>query len=306
MRERHPLLILTTLAALGGAGCGGDAGRNEPTPAASVTVADVGFRTPESVLHDPIADVYLVSNVNGPRLAKDGNGFVSRVAPDGSVIDLTWIDGADAGVTLHAPKGMAVRGDSLFVADIDVLRIFDRRDGSSAGAWPVPDATFLNDVAVSREGTVYATDSGLRSGPGRRDPVGTGAVYRFEADGTAVPLVSGHGLGRPNGIVVHDGRVIIVTLGSGQLILVDDESGTISGLPAPPAGALDGIVVTRDGIYLVSSWEGQAVYGLTGGVTYETVVDSVAAPADIGYDAGRHRVLVPLFNDDRLEIRTLQ
>ncbi len=304
MRARHSLVMLATLAAMGGTACGRDAQQDAPA-AASITVSDVGFKTPESVLHDPVADVYLVSNINGPPRAKDGNGFVSRVAPDGSVLDLAWIDGGRPGVTLHAPKGLAIRGDSLFIADIDVLRIFDRRDGSPAGEWPVPHATFLNDVAISRDGRVYATDSGLPSRPGTAEPAAAGAVWRFEADGTVVPLVSGHGLGRPNGIVAHGGRIIIVTSGSGQLIFVDDKSGTISGLPAPPAGSLDGIVVTRDGGYLVSSWDGQAVYGLTGGVTFEVVVDSLPAPADIGYDAGRHRVLIPLYNDDRLEIRAL-
>jgi len=35
-----------------------------------------GFDTPESAVHDPVADVYLVSNVNGAPLAKDGNGYI--------------------------------------------------------------------------------------------------------------------------------------------------------------------------------------------------------------------------------------
>ena len=61
--------------------------------------------TPESALHDPEADVYLVSNINGGPCDRDDNGFISRVSPDGQVLDLKWIDGADPGVTLHAPKG---------------------------------------------------------------------------------------------------------------------------------------------------------------------------------------------------------
>jgi sugar lactone lactonase YvrE len=298
--------ILGTLAVLTtGTGCRSEQTDRVAVPAAAVSVADVGLRAPESVVHDAVADVYLVANINGAPLAKDGNGFISRLSPDGTVLALKWIDGAADGVTLHAPKGMAIRRDSLFVADIDALRIFDRLSGAPVGTWQVEGATFLNDVTVAADGTVYATDSGFRTGAGGIEPSGTDAVIRFESDGTPVQLVSGAGLGGPNGIVAHEGRIIVVTTRSGRLLLVEDESGTISGLPAPPAGSLDGIVVTRDGDYLVSSWEGQAVYHSANGVTYDLVVDSVPTPAAIGYDATRHRVMIPLLNADRVEIRAL-
>jgi streptogramin lyase len=291
-------------AALGCIGCGGETPERD-TASLAITVADVGLLTPESVLHDATADVYLVSNINGAPLTKDGNGFIARLSPDGAVLDLTWIDGAQEGVELDAPKGMAIRGDSLFVADIDVVRMFDRRDGSPAGTWPVERATFLNDVAVGPDGTIYVTDSGLRAGPEGFEPTGTDAVYRFDADGAAVPLVSGEGLGAPNGIATHEGQIVVATFGSGRLLLVDAASGSINELPAPPAGSLDGIVVLPDGSYLVSSWEGESVYSFAGDTGFETAVDSVPAPADIGYDAMRHRVLIPLFNDNRVEIRAL-
>ena len=69
-----------------------------------------GFSTPESVLHDPEADIYLVSNINGSPLERDGNGFISRVTPDGKVETLKFIAGGVKGVTLNAPKGMAITG----------------------------------------------------------------------------------------------------------------------------------------------------------------------------------------------------
>ena len=48
-----------------------------------------GFQTPQSAIHDPVADVYLVSNVGpGNPAGIDHNGFISRVSPDGSIQDL--------------------------------------------------------------------------------------------------------------------------------------------------------------------------------------------------------------------------
>ncbi len=128
------------------------------TPRDSFTVVD-SFRTPESVLYDSVMDVYVVANINGNPAAKDDNGFLSRVSPDGRVLELKWVDGASDSVTLHAPKGMGISGDTLFVADIDEVRLFDRTSGMPIGSRPVRGATFLNDVTVGPDGTVYATPS---------------------------------------------------------------------------------------------------------------------------------------------------
>src|SRR5688500_9540014 len=75
-----------------------------PTPA--FTVKDAGFATPESVVYDDQADVYLVSNINGNLTAADGNGFISKVSPEGQVTELKWIDGSKKGTKLNAPKGL--------------------------------------------------------------------------------------------------------------------------------------------------------------------------------------------------------
>ncbi len=277
-----------------------DRRQQEPPTDEPITVADVGLKTPESVLHDPVADRYLVTNVNGGPSAKDGNGFISRLLPDGSVEALRWIDGASAEVTLHAPKGMATRGDTLFVADIDAVRLFDRVTGTAVGSWHVPGATFLNDVVVAPDGTVYVTDTGLRAGATGLEPSGTDAVHRFDASGMPETLVSGTALGGPNGIVIDKERIVVVTYRTGRVILIDAASGQISGLPAPERGQLDGVAVDADGSYLIASWEGRAVYRMQGGGLYVTAVTDVETPADFGIDRQRKRLLIPLFAADQV------
>ena len=49
--------------------------------------------------------MYFVANINGNSLAKDGNGFISRLTRDGKVESLKFIAGGRGGVTLNAPKG---------------------------------------------------------------------------------------------------------------------------------------------------------------------------------------------------------
>lgn len=279
--------------------CSGE--QPEPINDQPITVADVGFRTPESVLHDAVADVYLVSNINGNPSAVDSNGFISRLAPDGSVVELRWIDGSREGVTLHAPKGMAIRGDTLFVADITAVRLFERTTGAALGSWVVPGASFLNDLVVDFAGVLYASDTGVRAGAEGFEPTGTDAVFRF-SDGTPERLTAGDALGRPNGLAAAAGRLVLVTFGTGAILHIDPSSGQTSGFPTPPAGQLDGVVDIDDGSLLVSSWEGQAVYRVAPGAQYTTVVEGVEAPADIGYDRKRRRLLIPLFTTDRVQI----
>src|SRR2546428_5464953 len=87
-------------------------------PMAPPTLVSGGFQTPESILYEPRSDVYLVSNINGDPTASDGNGFISRVAPDGRILELKWIDGAKPGVRLNGPKGMAAAGGTPYRCEI--------------------------------------------------------------------------------------------------------------------------------------------------------------------------------------------
>ncbi len=291
--------------ALCAGGCGGEGGESgamssaAPEPV-SISVADVGFSTPESVLHDEAADLYLVSNINGTPTDKDSNGFISRVEPDGSVAELKWIDGEAPGVTLHAPKGMALANGNLYVADIDCLRSFDQVSGEPSGEICVDGATFLNDVAAGLDGSVLFTDSGLDPSFA---PSGTDAVYRLA--GTELLSVLAHpNLGAPNGIVATSDGVFVVTFMSGEVFRIRP---TVAPTPivAPSQMQLDGIVVLPNGRMLMSSWGDSCIYELSPSGDTQCIISDVAAPADIGADAGRNRVLIPLFNDDAVLIQTI-
>jgi streptogramin lyase len=261
-----------------------------------VTVSGAGFQDPESVLHDSVADVYLVSNVYGMPVDRDGNGFISRVSPDGQVLSAGWI-----GTGLNAPKGMGIVGDTLYVADVDVVRRFHRATAAPLGEIPIPGATFLNDVAVGPDGSVYVTDSGLQMGAGRLQASGTDAVHRILPGGRVQAVVRGPELGSPNGIVVDaDGGLTVAGMSSGEVYRVGAD-GKRTLLRAPSRGQLDGLVRTRAGSLLVSEWKRSSVYRIHAGAEPEIALRSLPSPADIGYDARRNRLLVPLMTVNRLE-----
>jgi hypothetical protein len=268
---------------------GSGASATPPGPAIAAEVKDAGLATPESVLYLADQDLFLVSNVNGAPTAKDDNGFISKLGPDGQVVALTWIDGAAADVALDGPKGMAVVNGTLYVADITAVRLFDLATGAARGSIELKGSTFLNDVAAAGD-RVYVTDSGLTA---ELKPSGTDAVYVIDAAGKPTKLASGPDLKAPNGIAVVDGTVWVVPFGGAELYKIVDGKKA-DGAPLP-AGGLDGLEVLADGRVLVSSWEAKAVYLGKPGGAFTMLAESVESPADLGVDRKRNRVAVPLF-----------
>jgi len=123
------------LAACGGGRDAGESGEVADTtaaaadsaPAAAIALTVDSLAAPEAARFDPELGVYFVSNINGSPLGKDGNGFISRLTRDGKVDSLKFIAGGRGGAVLNAPKGMAINGDTLWVADIDAVRAFDKK-----------------------------------------------------------------------------------------------------------------------------------------------------------------------------------
>jgi hypothetical protein len=125
-------LIVAALISFTAIGCAPSANQAGPSPA--LNLEKLGFKTPESVMYNAKEDVYLVSNINvdGIPTKKDNNGFISKLAPDGTVLNLKWIAGGANDVTLNAPKGMAIVGGTLYVTDLDTVHELLERPGR----WP--------------------------------------------------------------------------------------------------------------------------------------------------------------------------
>lgn len=260
-----------------------------------------GFQTPESVLYDSDQDVYLVSNINGDPTAADDNGFISRVNPDTRQIELKWIDASKPDILLNAPKGMAILNGVLYVADLTVVRKFDSKTGAPKGEVAIPGSTFLNDVAADGA-SVYVTDSGMKAGANGFEGTGTDAVWKITND-KPEKIAAGKDLNRPNGVIVDKGNVWVNSFGSNELYQI--VSGKKTNVQHLPKGSLDGLVAMSDGTFLVSSWDGKAVYRGNND-NFKTVVDNVTSPADIGYDAKRHKLLIPHFMENVVSIHDLQ
>lgn len=262
-----------------------------------------GLQTPESVLYDSAQDVYFISNINGNPLDADNNGYISRVNPESLAVE-KFIEGGQKGVTLNAPKGMAIANGILWVADINVVRKFDVKTGEPKGDMAIPGASFLNDLATDGQ-SVYVSDSGMKAGAGGNfEGTGTDSVWKI-TDTKATKVAKGKDLNRPNGLEIADGKVWVVSFGSNELYELDDK-GAKTNVVKLPQGGLDGLVHLSDGTFLVSSWDGKAVYRGPAAGPFKPVVENANSPADIGFDTKRHRLLIPHFSDSIVSIHELQ
>lgn len=260
-------------------------------PDKSIIVEDVGFVLPECAIHYEARDLYLVSNMHEGPMTPDGTGFVSAVRPDGSVLDLKWIDGAKKDVTLRSPKGMAINDNKLYIADIDQVQVFALSSRKQVTSIKVKGAGFLNDVASGKDGSIYVTDTGISFVDGEIVKERIGFVFKIGQDGTSRILLKNKELEQPNGILVDGEDLLVASWGGGKMLRFNPK-GECSVMPAPPEGGLDAVVKTNDGKLMTTSQSGYAVYALTKDMRWSTFAKDLKGLGDMGYDAIRNRVLV--------------
>jgi pimeloyl-ACP methyl ester carboxylesterase len=248
-----------------------------------------GFRQPEAVRYDPEQDVWFVANFNGDTNG-DANGFVSRVSPDGEILELEFMTGTEA-FPFHAGRGMYIDGDGLWVADAGGIHRFDRKTGEQLQFVDLThlEPGFPNDIVKGRDGSLYVTDTR------------TSVIYRV-ADGeatiaTETPFAA-------NGITIDpdSGRLILAPWsGSDELVAWDPETNEFHTVaPLNGGGRYDGVEIF-DGSIIAASQEDRSLHVVTDGKD-ERRIALTGRPADIGVDTKRGRIAVPYVALDRIDI----
>jgi hypothetical protein len=308
-------LAVATLAACGGGRDAGDTGAATDTaaaaadsaPAAAIALTVDSLEAPEAARFDPALGVYFLANIDGSPLGKDGNGYISRLTRDGKVDSLKFIAGGRGGVTLNAPKGMAIKGDTLWVADIDVARAFDKRSGKPITSVNLAGrAKFLNDAIVGPDGAIYMTDTGAADdGKGGMGHPGPDRVFRIENRKATVALEF-KDLPGPNGIAWDSAgsRFLIVSFMGKPIYHWTPGDSTPTVLTEGP-GMMDGIEPLGDGRFVVSTWADSSLFVLQGD-RITRLVGGLPGAADIGFDRERGRIAVPLLTENRLEFVDLR
>jgi sugar lactone lactonase YvrE len=295
--------VLTACSGSGDATSDTTAVQTPQADSARLVTSPSGFSAPEAVRYDPEQDVYFVGNWGtGQPDAKDNNGFISRMSPEGVVASRRFIAGGVQGATLHAPRGMTIVGDTLWVVDADAVRGFDRKTGARLAIVDFSKFKlgFLNDIAASPE-AMYVTDTG------------TDHIYRI-AGGVITVALHDSALGGPNGITWDRGRNQFIVVpymrgstisswssGNAALTQIGTSSAALTEIGKTGGVKYDGVEVLSGDRVLVASQADSSIHLFTGG-TGRPVFKTGGAPADIAVDTKRNRVAVPFVARNLVEI----
>lgn len=232
--------------------------------------SDTTFTGSESALYYEEEDIVFVSCGNTQPLEKDGDGFIAVIRPDGSIVNMEWATG------LHAPKGMAIMDESLYVTDIDEMVQIDLHSGEIQKKTPVENAEFLNDAATDGQ---YIYFSDMR----------TAKVYRMNQDGYEIIAENVPDI---NGLETFEG--VLYGLNGEGLIRFDDQGGYQILTDEVPGG--DGLVIRDENTFIASQWAGKIYY--IDGDQVTLIVDTEAEEsntADIYFIPDQEIILVPTF-----------
>jgi sugar lactone lactonase YvrE len=242
-----------------------------------------GLQTPESVIYDTANDRIIIGNMVAMGAEAGENGYLTLVSPDGEMVEEQWVTG------LQDPRGMAIVGDRLFVADNMGFHIISLADGSLIETVTMEGAAFPNDVTADADGNVYISDMFGQT------------IWRYAEGEASIWFGPDEAMTFPNGLLAHDGQIIIGSMGAdmgenftfgspGGLYGVDMDASGITPLEgATGIGAVDGVAVIGDTIIFNDNPAG-TIYGWQDGETVE-LANVGAGGADISaYDS---TVLVP-------------
>jgi sugar lactone lactonase YvrE len=257
-----------------------------------------GLEQPESVVQDPATGILYVSNISGAVMQKDGKGFISKLRPDGTIVQRDWIKG------LNAPTGLALFERTLYVADVDELVEINAASGEIVKRHSAKGAIFLNDVAVGDDGTVYVSDTPMN------------AIWRLK-DGTFEPWFANDALNGPNALIVQGGKLIVASFGKlpsegqpqelGGLIAVDIEKQSLSKLgESEKIGNLDGLQAFQPGVYLVTDWDAGGLYRVPSKGKVERLIKLGKGSADFIYFADKKLAIIPIMLNNALVAYSLE
>jgi hypothetical protein len=262
-----------------------------------------GFVFPESCGYDAKGKALYVGNFGGAKLdpaAKDGLGYISKVGLNGKVLEEKFLPAA-GGEPLNKPKGIWIRGDRLWVTDIDVVWIFDLKT-KKGRKLAIPGIQFANDPAIL-DNALYVSDN-------RSDQLFKIAPADFlntKKEPQVSAVFSNAGV-NPNGLYpARHGMLYMVgflAADKPRAIYALGVSGQIKQL-SEPIGRLDGIYEMKDGSLLATDWNTGSLFRWSekGGV--QKLASGFKGPADfcvVPANDGSMTVVVPDLPQSQLRL----
>ncbi len=271
----------------------------------------------ESCSYDPDRGVIVVPNRGVPQNVQANNAWISFLNHDGSVHTARWIGIANPGpqranstppFVLNEPLGSDIVNGILYLADrdggtsqadpsISVVRSFNMKTGMPVKEYRVEKATGFNDLAIAKDGTIYATVTG--SGDGAQ-------VWKITPDGTASIFLQNAPLVQPNGVALDpQGNIVVVNIGNPDVITFSPDGKVVKTEKAAQSGN-DGLVIMADGTKYVSSVVNGGVSRIRPNQAAELIAQNVPSAASMCYDSGANQLVIPMNANNTLAFISLK
>ena len=265
----------------------------------------------ESCSYDATRGVIVVPNRGVGQTVQTNNAWISFINHDGSVHTARWVGVQNSGdprstlkpaLVLNEPLGSDIVGGILYLADRDrgtsptdpavsVVRKFDMKTGMPAGEIKVDKSTGFNDLEVTDDGTIYATQTG--TGGQTPDPT-TWQVWKIDPSGSASIFVQGPPLRQPNGIAFDEkGNIVVVNIGNNEVLTFDKSAKLLKTELAVQPGN-DGLVIMKNGTKYVSSVQQGGVSRIRPGKPAELIAQNIPNAASMCYDPGANQLVIPM------------
>ena len=274
-----------------------------PVYAAQIT----GLESPNSFIGDESGRDFFISNINGDPDARDNNGFITKLDASGKILSRKFIQGGVADVLLHAPKGLALVGHTLYVADLDQLKGFNTKTGKPLVAVSIPTSASgkpvsLTDIAVGQNSLLYASDQNANS------------IYCIDlaSDHRVTLLIHDDRLAGPSGVAVHPktGHVIAVSWESGKILEITPDGQLTelesNGFFTGRFQNLSGVDFDRWGNMYVSDFSKGKIWRITRDRRFQVIAEYLPTPANIGIDRTNNLILVPYHYEHAAEMNGLE
>ncbi|MFD2533300.1 SMP-30/gluconolactonase/LRE family protein [Gracilimonas halophila] len=258
----------------------------------NIAYSITGLDGPEAVRYDPDQDIYFISNFTGGGNEQDSTGFITKTDSRGGIQELRFMTGTEE-APLHAPRGMFIVDETLWVADVLGVHGFNKNTGEQTDFIDFSEFEigFLNDISADENGRLYVTDTG------------TSTVYKIE-DGAA-ELFLADLPSAPNGITLNPetGNFILAPWGGDQTYNAFNDAGELSEFATLDGGYIDGIEFI--GATLFSASQQDSSIRIFNEDTERILIKTTGRPADIGINTKLNHIAVPYIALDRVDIWNL-
>jgi sugar lactone lactonase YvrE len=257
-----------------------------------------GLKMPESVVQAKDGKIY-VSEING--FGQDGDGQITVIENGQARILVKGLDD---------PKGLAIIGQSLYVADnkrvlkVDLTGAKQAQVQVFAAATAFPEMPlFLNDLEPDIAGNLYVSDSGDLKGVG-------GAIYKINPQGKVTLVINSQQDARilaPNGLLMDDSGDVLMEVDfvSGILYSYNMKTKVLNDV-AEGFGGGDGLVHHSNGSMFVSDWKNGRVFSVNLAGEVKEIKSGYQAAADIALTKDEKTLMVPDMKAGELDFISLQ